>query len=540
MKENLKMLELFSKRLFCFQLILSILTQLTVVVMPYLEGQIVNMITVRRSKELLFVNIGFLVVFALLRMAFSYFTSRIEYVELVRKAFVAKEKFIGHMVGVSGETLRQYNGSYLHQRVSEDVDTVMHFIYLMIPSIVCQGVQVCLVLFILFRIYPLIAGLFMLLVLGYILLYLFCQSHLARIYTWVRESRNHYFSVLNNLFERLFIIKAQENVSTEIRYTTFAKYDALEAVGESFKWNFYVSGSQIILIVIAQVLCYIIAGLAVLNGQLLIGHFVILVQYFTLLIASINFFLGLALEITNYQVSQARLTELRELPREEHREVKLDTISEIRLADASHRVEVLPNSVLCKGDLVVITGLNGAGKSTFLYQLLGLLPLPQDLYLAFDDHDLTTLNLSRLRHAHIAIMCQNENLPEITLEAYLAALAEEAQANDQAETYHDILKQFQDTVFSFEAYHGKLLSEMSGGERQCFILLKTLLKTHATLYVLDEPFSNLSQAMTQRALQFIKERLFQGKMILIVSHDETICRQADKVITIKPQINENK
>ena len=76
-------------------------------------------------------------------------------------------------------------------------------------------------------------------------------------------------------------------------------------------------------------------------------------------------------------------------------------------------------------------------------------------------------------------------------------------------------------------------NQLSGGERQRVAIARALMNSPKVLFA-DEPTGNLD-AETGKQIMGVLERLHRenGQTIVMVTHDRTLARQADRVLILK-------
>ncbi|GGJ20384.1 ABC transporter ATP-binding protein [Deinococcus roseus] len=149
-----------------------------------------------------------------------------------------------------------------------------------------------------------------------------------------------------------------------------------------------------------------------------------------------------------------------------------------------------------KGEKIALIGMNGAGKSTFLKALLGLLNS--------DDSRSTVKSGARVRVGYYDQQLRGVD-PESTLYDEVRALVEKDQEA------HNLLGAY---MFPYDA-QTKQVKNLSGGERARLALLKLSLQQYNFL-VLDEPTNHLDMEMVESLEEALKE--YPGTL-LMVSHD---------------------
>jgi putative ABC transport system ATP-binding protein len=185
------------------------------------------------------------------------------------------------------------------------------------------------------------------------------------------------------------------------------------------------------------------------------------------------------------------------------------------------------------GELIVIQGPTGHGKTTLL-QMLGGLDRPTDGLLEFDGENMATMRerqLTALRARSFGFVFQFFNLiPTLSaqenVEVALVPIGVSRQRRREL-----ALKALTDV--GLDDRLGHLPSELSGGQQQRVAIARALAKEPKVILA-DEPTGNLDED-TRDEIVTLLEKLWteRGMTMIIVSHDSAIARWAPKVASLK-------
>ena len=75
-------------------------------------------------------------------------------------------------------------------------------------------------------------------------------------------------------------------------------------------------------------------------------------------------------------------------------------------------------------------------------------------------------------------------------------------------------------------------SEMSGGQQQRVAIARAIAQAPPVILA-DEPTGNLDSASTQEMMGILKSLHREGRTVIIITHDNDIAAQAERVIRIR-------
>lgn len=184
-----------------------------------------------------------------------------------------------------------------------------------------------------------------------------------------------------------------------------------------------------------------------------------------------------------------------------------------------------------RGEFVAITGASGSGKSTLLH-ILGSVDKPTGGRVTVEGTDLSALNQTQaaiFRRRKVGLVYQFYNLiPTLTVRKnILMPLTLDKKKPNEA-----YLEEVVTTLGLSERLEA-LPNQLSGGQQQRVAIARSLIYRPALLLA-DEPTGNLDQKNSGEIMDMLKLSNRNLKQtILLITHDEKIALQADRIITIE-------
>ena len=183
------------------------------------------------------------------------------------------------------------------------------------------------------------------------------------------------------------------------------------------------------------------------------------------------------------------------------------------------------------GEIVMILGPNGTGKSTLLHSVTGQVPFTGSI--TWQGADLAGMT-HKERARQLAFVPQKEKHSFSFSIGDLAGMGRIALSPGLFETAEDRAA-VSETLkrVTLEGFEKRSLLEVSGGEMQLALIARALVQD-APLLLLDEPTASLDLARHSLLAKIIKEEQARGRAILAATHDlNWALALADRLVLLK-------
>lgn len=176
------------------------------------------------------------------------------------------------------------------------------------------------------------------------------------------------------------------------------------------------------------------------------------------------------------------------------------------------------NIEIKEGELVVLKGASGSGKSTIL-SLIAALSKPTSGEVIVDKNRVSKLPdnfASDFRRDNIGFVFQKYNLiPTLSVKEniILPLLPMNLHVKEIEEKLSRVLK-----MFHIEHKENQLVKNLSGGEQQRVAIARANINA-PKIILADEPTANLDEKLSLHFIDMLKELKAEGKTIVIATHD---------------------
>ena len=181
------------------------------------------------------------------------------------------------------------------------------------------------------------------------------------------------------------------------------------------------------------------------------------------------------------------------------------------------------SETICKGDVVVIIGPSGGGKSTFI-RCLNLLEQPTAGKIYFEGEDITAKGFDVNRHRQkVGMVFQQFNLfNNLTVLENITISLTKVKKQLEEESKEKALKLLKRVGLEDKA--NAYPSQLSGGQKQRIAIVRALAMEPDVL-LFDEPTSALDPEMVGEVLQVISDLAHDGITMVVVTHEMGFARK---------------
>ena len=167
------------------------------------------------------------------------------------------------------------------------------------------------------------------------------------------------------------------------------------------------------------------------------------------------------------------------------------------------------------GEIVALIGANGAGKSTILKTVSGLMH-PRTGSITFDGKQIAHMEANKLVHQGLAHVPEGRR---IFLQMSVQENLEMGAFTKKEVSKDDLERMF--TLFPrLKERRKQIAGTLSGGEQQMLAMSRALM-SHPKLLMLDEPSMGLAPILVDQIFDIIKELHKAGTTILLVEQNAT-------------------
>lgn len=505
-------------------LCLSMIATGLAIIIPILWGKIIDIMVIKSDINSI-VKIGIIIsVVGVVKIIINYYNNKLYIIIQTNLAMDISADLINHLHKISLTKFQEYDAGYLNESINHDSNSVTIFFLSVLTGILSNILLLIIPLSIMFNLTHKMVIVLLAVITGYIVLYISFREKLMEKARIFQDAQSKFFSAIVEQFKNVKFIKQHAlEEYYKVRFRKSFQVFFEKALSTQQFLSLYSSLDQMLEVII-NFCIYIIGGILVIKGELTIGSFTIILNYYRSILVSIKYFADLGKEYQKNNVAYQRLQSYFDLKVQRNGKEEINKVTQIKCNNLSFSRgdnEIIRsfNATFDKGNIYCICGENGTGKTTLLDLLTGLYIDEYKGEILYNNVNLKDIDMKKQRAVNISMIEQNPYVFEGTIEENIY-----------------LTKSYSNKKYSHRVLDKKLGNiynngdGISGGEKQKIGILRMLSKD-SDVVMLDEPTSALDQESKKRVLEILKE-IKKEKIIILISHDKEVEKFADYVINM--------
>lgn len=503
---------------------------------PLLFGYLIQNISYELNRK---VVLGIILTYSCLFLCAQilHFIENLTYADLFNNMLLQlREKCFIKFCNAKKEKITEFSKGKLLTIINEDVNQVLDFINNCLINLISVSIELIIVLVFSFYINWIVATYIVLCITLSIVVSKNIGKIVQKLHDEQRKNKSEVVSFVVDVLEgrqEIVLMNAFDSINH-----LYCKIKNKQLKNEYIicTKNVLIERTNSLISLLSNIGLMVISCLLVCKGDITMGNYVTYTIYFETALAMMNFYGYLAQAVPECKASINRVVNLLNIEQERNGEEVIDKIEEIAIKDFSFSYGDENNQIkldslfVKKGEVLLIKGKSGAGKTTIIKNLLGLFE-EYGGEILINGNELSRIDKKSLRNK-AAVLLQGDDF-------YIGETIYDNICMNQSICKSDVLTLVRD--LNMEGYIMGLSKDMdtnynaeklgiSGGQKQRLLLVRTLLK-NSELIVLDEPTASLDKENEDRFYNIIKQ-FKKKRIIIVISHRESTKCIADKMIDL--------
>lgn len=529
------------KSYFISAIVLTIVTQIVWIIMPYLNRIIIDdYITPKNTEWGSFLVIcGIMIFSVILAGIFDFLNMKCSFKVALSLGRDLRQSVFDKTQQLSMTSISKKTAGELISRISGDSMKLQDFVTANGKDAVVQILSLIILLFIIFALNWKLAILVLLPVPFVFLLVHRLFNIMSIRYGRLWRYNVRHSSLLHDILNGIRVVKSYGTENSEIeKYKRASWLLSKSSRNAEIVWWLTAPFADLILM-LGNFLVLYFGGKMILNQSLQLGELIQFTSYVAMLYTPIRWMTQIPRTLADASVSASRVFEILDENTDTNdiqTPVELDIKGEIEFDDVYFGYKVY-NPVLkgisCKinkGEMIGIVGHSGVGKSTMINLILRLYDCTQG-QIRIDGVDIKELSQISLR-SQIGVVLQETFLFEGTVLENIMysksdATFEECIHAAKIANAHDFICKLPD---GYNTKVGNKGYTLSGGERQRIAIARAILH-NPKIIILDEATASLD-TQTEKQIQEALGRLTKGRTTIAIAHRLSTLSSADRLLVL--------
>lgn len=516
------------KTQYILYIFLSIAISVLGIASPWILAQIVDLISGKKAEGSLEMLVAAFATLVVGQMLLGYANSYL-YLKLQTKTgYRANIDTLTGLYKTSYCNIDSEDPAVLNQMINNDCNDIMIFALSFFKDILINCVSVLFIMVIIIRQSAVLAFIFGVLLLCYILIYMVFHKKLYEKSLEVRNRQAEFFGKLYGIVSELKSIKLNGFTETILKRQEIIFENYQKSMKKQLTMGNAYDFCAGMVSLMSQIVLFLYGGYLVLNSRMNLGIFVIVSNYFSNLISSANYFLNFGRQLQNVKACYDRLKKYITVPQSEYGDKKIEEVRRLTCRDVSFAYPKKQALFQIEkefevGKLYWLKGENGKGKTTFLHLLGGLFERDYAGVIEVDGRRVEEIDVPLFIKEHVAVVEQRPYILSDTFEQNIVCKCKKNKGSGYQEKEEEVLKALGlDELFE-RLSQGKytefnaLMDNLSGGERQKIALARAFL-SEAEIWFLDEPTAALDEESKKNFFKLLEKEKIK-RMIFLISHE---------------------
>lgn len=498
---------------------------------PYITGNFIDILSNKTAtKENIYIYCFWVAILGIISIVFGFVTERLYLRIQVKSAFKMTKMMIEKVHNINYLLISKFDASYLIDRMNSDTNEIIIFSLTSVRNILTQILSVMLSFILVFTFSKMIAYILIFASFLYLITYKLMKNKVYESNFKVIESQSKFFSNSYKQVEDVKTVKLYGLTETLKKSYSNIFMELFEKILGNQIITYIYSSMDSIISILTRTFIFVIGGIRVIQGQMTIGQFTIVLLLFNNILDSVSFAFNLGESYQKAKTVDKRIEEVLNMKVDKFGRIQLDHIDSITLKDISF--SYVKNEKIVddfsykfeKSNIYTIVGNNGAGKSTLINLILGLFGDEYEGNVYYNDVNLKNLDINILRTKNISITTQH---------AEIINFLEDIEKFNSLNVSKDLIDILElNKLIQIENSRPKLqkTKDFSGGEKYKLSLLIALSKEYDVI-ILDEPSAMLDKVSTNNLLNYLQE-IKKDKIIIMISHDIRLIDVSDEIVSL--------